>query len=495
LNDDFTMRNVLKFMFNKLFGQSWSAAIRDKDFGVIADWFANLFVAVGFLALVSVAVAAGLSGADGIGRETVLREDQVALDARDAVDHNLIGQTCQKPQPPRTLANSRRVFMLGLPNTNCQSWGLGLRVFSLGLLLAGACTCVGWLFGLIFGVPRASTLPATTASGGGSASQLINTNLMDISDWLTKTIVGVGLTQLMVLPRFLGDLAADMNRYGFQWGDYGHLFGLGILLYFFPGGFWLGYVGTRTLLTKLFDDFLPAAKINLAAASDNLQLDGGNNIRPPKATVSAIDATLLATPLQSLQSERDVIAWASAQARAGHFDIARAGLENVLSGDPNNADVGVQLLKVYLAMQAYTEAIALSKKLPDSTDKMLASLYDYMPEGYTQALATGANLLKDPKMQNNAILHVWLACAYGQQYTYAKSMGQTESLDDIVKKVEAEVATAVSLDPHNRGFLFSLWRPAHDSLDDDLRDIPQDDAVLKRLLEPTPSTFTPPTTG
>ena len=80
-------------------------------------------------------------------------------------------------------------------------------------LAAGAPFAVGGLLGFLFGIPRTvqDSAPATTPGAapivtgaklvkdGRPASQ-DNTNLEQISDWLTKIIIGIGLTQLTQLP-------------------------------------------------------------------------------------------------------------------------------------------------------------------------------------------------------------------------------------------------------------------------------------------------------
>src|SRR5262245_38208292 len=81
-----------------------------------------------------------------------------------------------------------------------------LVVASLGLLLAGGGLLIGGLFGFLFGIPRSLQRPSVKGDGSGGASDKPegpqspayrpNTNLEEISDWLTKILVGVGLTQI-----------------------------------------------------------------------------------------------------------------------------------------------------------------------------------------------------------------------------------------------------------------------------------------------------------
>src|SRR5438309_4097123 len=96
-----------------------------------------------------------------------------------------------------------------------------LRTLSVGLMTAGAAMFVGGLLGFLFGVPytREGEQPAGTKDGQGgqqnrSGSDALptsyrpNTSLEQISDWLTKILVGVGLVQIKTMPDKLKALAA-----------------------------------------------------------------------------------------------------------------------------------------------------------------------------------------------------------------------------------------------------------------------------------------------
>ena len=74
-----------------------------------------------------------------------------------------------------------------------------------GLFLAGASTLVGSLAGFLFGVPVREREPGTddTGSANRSIGYRPNTNLEQISDWLTKIIVGIGLVQFPKISHFL----------------------------------------------------------------------------------------------------------------------------------------------------------------------------------------------------------------------------------------------------------------------------------------------------
>src|SRR6267378_5479414 len=96
--------------------------------------------------------------------------------------------------------------------------GIVISIVSHGTLIAIAFGSVGCLVGFLFGIPRtlqSDSLAPTNVSGGGKSNaqtsgyrQAVNTNLEQISDWLTKILVGVGLTQLQQIPTKLTGLAA-----------------------------------------------------------------------------------------------------------------------------------------------------------------------------------------------------------------------------------------------------------------------------------------------
>lgn len=84
--------------------------------------------------------------------------------------------------------------------------------FAIGLLIAGASLAAGLLIGFLFGIPRtlqkeSQPSDAVKAEGPETGTYGVNTNLEQISDWLTKIIVGVGLVQLTVIPGKLRGLA------------------------------------------------------------------------------------------------------------------------------------------------------------------------------------------------------------------------------------------------------------------------------------------------
>ena len=139
-----------------------------------------------------------------------------------------------------------------------------------GILLAIACLLLGALLGFLFGIPRslqeqaAAAEPSTpvTSQPGATAGAVAlqsaaagrpqmrygaNTNLEQISDWLTKILVGVGLTQLANLPGYLQRVATYFGPL-FGNGGTGPQFALAAILAFTAGGFLFSYLWTRLFL-------------------------------------------------------------------------------------------------------------------------------------------------------------------------------------------------------------------------------------------------------
>ncbi|MGA2654155.1 MAG: hypothetical protein ABSF28_26840 [Terracidiphilus sp.] len=124
-----------------------------------------------------------------------------------------------------------------------------------GFILAIACLAAGFLAGFLFGIPkvlqgdRAQPQDPTSPSVSSNAAyrQRVNTNLEDISDWLTKIIVGLGLYELKRVPMWVGELARAFASSFQQPDQIRSDFGAAIV-FFLICGFLLGYLITRLYL-------------------------------------------------------------------------------------------------------------------------------------------------------------------------------------------------------------------------------------------------------
>ncbi len=115
-------------------------------------------------------------------------------------------------------------------------------------LWAMMCIATGALIGFLFAVPRVN--PTIH-----SQSRLVaNTNIEQVSDWLTKILVGVGLINFKEIRGFVDGLsdklAAALET---QASPAGKAMALSLIVYFFVVGLIEGYLLTRLFLSKQFE--------------------------------------------------------------------------------------------------------------------------------------------------------------------------------------------------------------------------------------------------
>jgi hypothetical protein len=137
-----------------------------------------------------------------------------------------------------------------------SSFAKFVSVFGIGLFIAGASVITGSLLGFLFGIPKTlqqekPDRPTTDGSNkqedaaeNNGVSYQANTNLEQISDWLTKILVGVGLTQLNSLPSALRSFGAFVSP-GLGNKPESSILGIVILFFFFVCGFLVSYLWTR----------------------------------------------------------------------------------------------------------------------------------------------------------------------------------------------------------------------------------------------------------
>ncbi len=277
----------------------WTRAIEDQNFAAILDWFSIYFFGCGIAVLLSI--------------------DAVAL--------------------------------LG-SKTPFEST---MRAASGGLMLAATALIAGWLLGLLFGIPR-SLSRSQPASGqqaagsnapapGGSSSRpsRTNTNLEDVSDWLSKTVVGLGLASLYQIPGYTWKKSGQIGAQIFPAITGGQGFAFLVVAYFTGGGFWIGYIGTRTLITLLFDGIDRDAYTKVVAESGdprNLTTDPTTGaIKAATDGLQQADAQLLARPVFAMNTPTELAAWAAATARSGDWSKALTLLGEAAKSAPSDPTI------------------------------------------------------------------------------------------------------------------------------------------------------------
>jgi hypothetical protein len=125
-------------------------------------------------------------------------------------------------------------------------------VVAVGLATAGAAMLSGVLLGFLFGLPRVAVAARGSKADAEDGSGLeTNSNLDEVSDWLTKILVGLGLVQLGRISHAVSGIGNELAPgFGALPGAKG--FAVGLLLYSVIDGFLIGYIWTRVELSGLF---------------------------------------------------------------------------------------------------------------------------------------------------------------------------------------------------------------------------------------------------
>ncbi|HEX3746779.1 MAG TPA: hypothetical protein VHW09_22730 [Bryobacteraceae bacterium] len=121
------------------------------------------------------------------------------------------------------------------------------RIAVAGYLWALACLGAGSLLGIVFGIPRSASQKPDTDHA--APDLLANTNMEQISDWLTKLLVGAGLVELKELPHAIDSaaryIAPAIAANGEVVGAKLTSVAAALLIYFSVEGFIGGYIFTR----------------------------------------------------------------------------------------------------------------------------------------------------------------------------------------------------------------------------------------------------------
>src|SRR3954466_15129519 len=142
------------------------------------------------------------------------------------------------------------IAMAVLSKSSTSSW----QMFACCLLLGTAATLVGALAGFTFGIPK-----TVTSSAGSDKPKSVytgNTNLEEISDWLTKILVGAGLVELSKVSDALNSFGSSFRGTNpppgpsLPLGPFGWIVAPALVITYGVCGFLLAYLWARIYLTQ-----------------------------------------------------------------------------------------------------------------------------------------------------------------------------------------------------------------------------------------------------
>ena len=147
------------------------------------------------------------------------------------------------------------VLGIGFLLTGLTGLQVSVTASLISMTWGAAATVVGAIIGFLFGIPKVvQSQEGGVTPGQGNYQQVVNTNLTEISDWLTKIIVGLGLIELNTLPDRVIAVASILAKSLNEQGDGTDFlpFAIAVLVGLLGFGFFFSYLSTRLYLASAF---------------------------------------------------------------------------------------------------------------------------------------------------------------------------------------------------------------------------------------------------
>jgi hypothetical protein len=380
----------------------------------------------------------------------------------------------------------------------------GINFVGLGLLISCAAFAAGGVLGFLFGIPRVRTVADT---GGAAASPInSNTNLEQVSDWVTKIVVGLGLTQAYQLNGLLVEFSYTVQQGLAQVKDAG-LAACLILLGSSIAGFIAAYLKARTALVLAFAAATQTVQQALSDLALEHMFDEATKVlngRGVTADQNARDvATRLLRSAPAKTSDPGLLKQIGmAYATINNFAAAAAALTQSAKNDATDTTTRFLAVRAAALAGRPQDAAEMADNTPppagqlkdqeieNSLAAMFAGLYNR--GAYPNVIAIGERLAADATAKTKSRLWLYLAAAYGQAYKAAVAAArppgtitpEMQTLRD--KALDAATQAKVLDGPKNLPILQQLWdpnAPGKEPGEDDLEGF-IDDPDFQALLGP-----------
>lgn len=374
------------------------------------------------------------------------------------------------------------------------------------LLVGGAAFLSGALAGFLFGIPRtlqgAGQVPPDVGADAAkvrpdvdSSRYAVNTNLEQISDWLTKIIVGIGLVELRQVPDLVSRLGYFLQE------SAGSLSGLpgpvlfsqtvliSTVVYFLVNGFFCGYLLTRVYLAGAFSRadrlmneratwFHRATKILGRAQNDRpigqfVDLEEAGELdRTTTAFIGRLVRWVEDNGLRPRDLDpADAELVGDAYYRQDRYADALAFYDGALAEAPRNGTLALKAALAEGESGKRERAIARLKELsgtpsaPIVVNKLLGYFLLWFPSRLRESISRSEEYLRLAPEDSGAIFNV--ACANAQLYGLSRD---PVDRDEALKKLKA----AIEKD--------AQWKDrARELLGDDFSSLSEDPEFLKMI--------------
>ena len=222
--------------------------------------------------------------------------------------------------------------------------------------------------------------------GPGRLVTRANTNLDQISDWLTKILVGVSLTQVSSLPGWLKKYA-KFAASGLGGYPNSEIFATGILIYYIFVGFLCGFLLTRLAIAGAIREAdLEAGVVRVAQKVADVESKISEEVQQKKTdeeTLSLVQVQLSASRGAALPSQEDLnakIQAASPAARSQVYFLAReARSQHRESGKKPKIERTISIFRALIASEGK------DKRDHNNHGQLGFALKDKEPPGYKEA--------------------------------------------------------------------------------------------------------------
>jgi CheY-like chemotaxis protein len=337
----------------------------------------------------------------------------------------------------------------------------GIKDITTPIFWSLACLASGGIVGFLFGIPRVlQDNPAVAISNNNNAANnnatdenndnnneknksaplsyriMVNTNLEQISDWLTKIIVGLGLIELRNVPSYLNSLSVFFSS-GLNGTVAAQSLASAIIVYFVIVGFLGVYLMTRIYLAQVFSKadretqetaMFGGRQLNLQEFGEQVLKkvnDVENEVLKPKSLIKDVPVDR-ATEETSAGGEKirvKTILWVDDHPKNNSLDIEtleKRGIEVVLS---------------------FTTDDALKKLESRTFDRIISDMTRRMNGKYEDK--AGINLLKTIRSQGKDTPFL-IYCTENSVFKYKKEA--IEAGAKIITSSSTELMKALQLD-------------------------------------------------
>lgn len=392
-------------------------------------------------------------------------------------------------------------------------------------------TMIGLLLGFLFGIPRSVQRAGAASEKDGVVTVteqappgdlrrrpgpafITNTNLEEISDWLTKIIIGLSLIQFKEIVAFIVSAAehaaAFMEARGLAQPYDGIApvpFLISLILTGLFGGFLFSYLQTRVRLTLLFitaqhviERGLEEEEAGALLESSRRSITEAEEVATPRKAARAsppapADERLVKIGRSEITDPRELVGWASAQARVGNLVVAEDALRDALQRDPDNTDIYLRLADVRRLRHNHAGAVEIIQEGVRKAGTMearvqllhraiLTSLYLPPPHGFRQAIELSDDFMKIAHAPDASVL-LWRAAAFGQSYKWSKKRSDDDAAGEARSKAIEAIRRLVELRPNpaaaERLLLKAMLYPSPEERaagEDDLAVFDDDEAII-----------------